>query len=293
MTASAPPVPSPPLPALVSPSWLADHLSDADLRVVDARHFLPTDPRDPAADYARAHIPGAVFLDIDAVADPASPLPHMMPAPDRFAAQVGALGLGDGTRIVVYDHVGGACAAARVWWMFRACGFESVAVLDGGLPKWQHEGHPVDDRPPSVTPMTFTPRAVPPLFASAEEVRDALTGATTRVLDVRGAERFRGEVDEPRPVARRGHMPGARNAPFAELQTGPFNEMAPPDAIRAQVSAAGVDLAAGQPVITSCGSGVTACYTALALHVIGHRAVRVYDGSWAEWGDRADLPIEA
>ncbi|WP_299441555.1 3-mercaptopyruvate sulfurtransferase [uncultured Rhodospira sp.] len=283
-------MPSPASGALVTTDWLADHLDAPDVRVVDARHFMPGDPRDPAEESARAHIPGAVFFDIDRVADPASSLPHMMPPPEVFSSRVRDLGLGDGHRIVVYDHVGGACAAARVWWMFRVFGHEDVSVLDGGLPKWQAEGRPVDDRPPHVTRRHFTPRINAALMADAEAVRAALETGAAQVLDVRSAERFRGAAPEPRSVARLGHMPGALNAPFADLQHGPFNEMAPPDAIAAHFQAAGVDPA--RPVVTSCGSGVTACYSALALHLIGHDRVAVYDGSWAEWGDRADLPVE-
>jgi thiosulfate/3-mercaptopyruvate sulfurtransferase len=281
----------PPFPtgALVTTDWLADHLDAPDVRVVDARHFMPNDPRDPAEEYARAHIPGAVFFDIDRIADADAALPHMMPSPEVFAARVGDLGLGDGQWIVVYDHVGGACAAARVWWMFRVFGHADVSVLDGGLPKWQAEGRSIEDRPSPITPRSFTARADASMIADAEAVRAALESGAAQVVDVRAAARFRGEQPEPRPVARLGHMPGALNVPFGDLQQGPYNEMAAPDAIRAHVSAAGIDLS--RPVISSCGSGVTACYTALALYLIGHESVAVYDGSWAEWGDRADLPV--
>jgi len=278
-----------PFGPLVSTDWLAEHKSDPDLRVVDARHFMPNDPRDPAEECARAHIPGAVFLDIDRVADPESALPHMMPSAEDFAAAVGALGIGSGDRVVVYDHVGGACAAARVWWMVRAFGHEAVAVLDGGLLKWQAEGRPISDTPTAPSPRAFTATPVTGAFVDAATVLARLTDRAAQVVDVRGAGRFRGEDDEPRPVARRGHMPGAVNAPFGDLQCGPYNQMADPDAIRAHFAAAGVDLS--RPVVTSCGSGVTACYSALALTLIGHQQVAVYDGSWAEWGDREDLPV--
>lgn len=282
-------MPSPASGALVTTDWLADHLDAPDVRVVDARHFMPGDPRDPAEEHARAHIPGAVFFDIDRVADPDASLPHMMPSPEVFSARVRDLGLGDGHRIVAYDHVGGACAAARVWWMFRVFGHADVSVLDGGLPKWQAEGRPLDDRPRLTKPRHFTARADWRLMADAEAVRRALESGAAQVVDVRAAARFRGEQPEPRPVARLGHMPGALNAPFGDLQQGQFNEMASPEAIRAHFAAAGVDLS--RPVMTSCGSGVTACYSALALHLIGHESVAVYDGSWAEWGDLEDVPV--
>jgi thiosulfate/3-mercaptopyruvate sulfurtransferase len=278
-----------PFGPLVSTDWLAERLSDPDLRVVDARHFMPNDPRDPAEEYARAHIPGAVFLDIDAVADPDTALPHMLPSAEGFAAGVGALGIGTGDRVVVYDHVGGACAAARVWCMFRAFGHDAVAVLDGGLPKWQAEGRAISDTPTVPSRRAFTATPVTGAFVDAATVLARLTDGAARVVDVRGAGRFRGEDEEPRPAARRGHMPGAVNAPFGDLQTGPYKQMADPDAIRAHFAAAGVDLS--RPVVTSCGSGVTACYSALALSLIGHDRVAVYDGSWAEWGDREDLPV--
>jgi len=275
--------------ALVSTQWLADHMSAPDLRVIDARHFMPADPRDAAEEYAKAHIPGAVFFDIDKIADTTSSLPHMMPSPEMFSSRVRDLGVGDGHRIVVYDHVGGACAAARVWWMFRVFGHTEISVLDGGLPKWQDEGRPLDDRSPHTTRRHFTPRVNAALLASAEDVARHLAAGSMQVLDARGAERFRGEAGEPRPVERLGHMPGALNTPFTDVQTGPFNQMAAPEAIEAQFKAAGVDLS--KPILTSCGSGVTACYSALALFVIGRDDVAVYDGSWTEWGNRSDLPV--
>ncbi|KAA5606744.1 3-mercaptopyruvate sulfurtransferase [Roseospira marina] len=274
---------------LVTTDWLAEHLTAPDVRIVDARFYMPGDSHKAAEEYARAHIPGAVFFDIDAICDPSSTLPHMLPSPELFSSRVRDLGLGDGHRIVVYDHVGGACAAARVWWMFRAFGHREVCVLDGGLPKWQHEGRPVDDREVFATRRHFTARMNAGLLARADDVLRHLEAGSAQVLDVRGPERFRGEVVEPRPSSRAGHMPGAINAPFGPLQTGPFNQMAAPDVIQAQFKEAGVDLS--KPIVTSCGSGVTACYSALALACIGRDDVAVYDGSWAEWGDRVDLPV--
>jgi len=274
---------------LVTTEWLADHLTAPDVRVVDARHYMPGAATDPAEDYARQHIPDAVFFDIDAIADTNNPLPHMMPSPEVFAAKVRRLGLGDGNHIVVYDHVGGACAAARVWWMFRVFGHTEVSVLDGGLPKWLAEDRPVDDRAPHPTPRHFTARANALLLADAEAVARHLRDGTAQVIDARSAQRFQGATPEPRPVARLGHMPGALNAPFADVQTGPHNELASPDEIRARMAAAKVDLT--RPIVTSCGTGVTACYSALALARIGRPDVAVYDGSWTEWGNRSDLPV--
>jgi len=274
---------------LVTTEWLADHLSAPDIRVVDARHYMPGATSHPAKDAAAEHIPGAVFFDIDAIANSDTDLPHMMPDETLFSTRVRDLGLGDGCHVVVYDHVGGACAAARVWWMFRVFGHADVSVLDGGLPKWRAEGRPVDDRPPHPSRRHFTARIQAGLLADAETVAAHLRDGTAQVLDARSRERFDGLAGEPRPVAQLGHMPGALNIPFGDLQTGPYNEMASADVIRARMAAAGVDL--NRPIVTSCGSGVTACYSALALARIGRTDVAVYDGSWTEWGNRPDLPV--
>jgi thiosulfate/3-mercaptopyruvate sulfurtransferase len=274
---------------LVSTAWLAEHLSAPDVRVVDATYFLPNEARDARAEYAEEHIPGAVFFDIDDVKDPASPLPHMLPPPEVFAAKVRRLGLGDGNRIVVYDRRG-LFSAARVWWSFRVYGHEDVAVLDGGLPKWLAEGRPVDDRPVMPSERHFTARLNTLLLRDLEQVQAGLAGRREQLVDARAGERFRGEVEEVRAGQRRGHIPGSLSLPFVELLDPADGTLLPPEALRARFAAAGVDPA--RPVVTTCGSGVTACVLLLGLARIGAGDLALYDGSWSEWGQPDGPPIE-
>lgn len=272
---------------LVSTDWLAEHLDAPDLRVVDASWHMPDSGRDPKAEYAEAHIPGAVFFDIDDIADTSSPLPHMLPSTERFVSRVRRMGIGDGHRVVVYDSLG-LFSAPRVWWMFRVFGHADVAVLDGGLPKWKAEGRPLEDMPPAPRDRHFTARKDLSLVRDVTEVAAAVKLGAEQVVDARSPGRFAGVEPEPRPGLRAGHIPGARNVPYRDLVEAD-GTMKSPEALRALFAAAGVDLS--KPIVNSCGSGVTACALALAQMLAGARKVAVYDGSWSEWGAYADLPI--
>ncbi len=277
--------------ALVDTQWLHDHLDDDGVRVVDATFFLPNSDRDAGAEFAARHIPGAVFFDIDAVCDPATDLPHMLSSPDVFAAQVGALGLGSGHRIVAYDCFAGVSGAMRVWWTFRAFGYDNVAVLDGGLDRWIAEGRPLTGDVTEVRPATFDAGWRPELVRTFDQVRATVDNGDEQVVDMRRLGRFLGDDPEPRECRRFGHVPGSVNVPFVDLME-PVNPVSlrPGIEIKATFERAGVDLT--RPIVTLCGSGVNAAVGAFALYLLGIEGVAVYDGSWAEWGNRDDAPIE-
>jgi thiosulfate/3-mercaptopyruvate sulfurtransferase len=273
---------------LVSTEWLAQRLGAPDIRVVDASFKKPGVTPTAREDYDAGHIQGAVFFDIDEIADTASPLPHMLPSPEKFAARARKLGLGDGNRIVLYGS--SLPGAARVWWTFRAFGHTDVAILDGGLKKWQAEGRPVDDLPPPPRDRHFTARFNSLLVRDKAQVLANVGSRQAQLVDARSQGRFEGTAPEPRAGLRGGHIPGSRHLDHLDLVDAVTGTVKPAEAIKAAFEGAGVDLA--RPVVTTCGSGVTASVLALGLHLIGHRDVAVYDGSWSEWGQAADPPVE-
>ena len=273
---------------LVSTAWLAAHRADPDLRLIDASWYLPDAGRNAKAEYLTAHIPGARFFDIDEITDHRSALPHMAPPPEKFISRLRAMGIGDGHQVVIYDG-SGLFSAARVWWTFRLMGKTEVAVLDGGLPKWRAEGREIEDMPPIVRDRHMTVSRQNHLVKDVTQVAHAAKLGEAEIIDARGAPRFKGEVPEPRPGLRSGHIPGAKNVPYSTL-LNPDGTMKSPADLRAVFEAAGVNL--NKPAITSCGSGVTAAILSLALERIGHRNHALYDGSWAEWGMYDDLAVE-
>jgi thiosulfate/3-mercaptopyruvate sulfurtransferase len=278
-----------PLRVAVATDWLAARLNTPGIRILDASWYLPGSARDAAAEYRAGHIPGALFFDIDAISDQQSPLPHMLPSADDFADRMSTLGLNDSDTLVIYDGSGVNLSAARVWWTFRTFGHNRVAVLDGGMGKWRSEQRPIDQGEVTLPPGNFTARLDARAVRGLADVRANLVSRSEQLVDVRSRGRFDGVEPEPRPGLRPGHLPGSINLPFTELVSGD-GTLLPPETLRRRLTEAGIDLDA--PVVATCGSGTSACALVLSLHSIGHTETAVYDGAWAEWGARADTPVE-
>jgi thiosulfate/3-mercaptopyruvate sulfurtransferase len=269
---------------IVSAQWLKDNL--AKVRIVDASWYMPDDKRDTRKEFEEAgHIPGAVFFDIDGIADHGTDLPHMLPPADQFAREAGAMGIGNDDVVVVYDSMG-IFSAPRVWWTFKAFGHDKVAVLDGGLPAWNAIGGGLEKGPAKPRPAHFTARMDKAIIRDFQQVKDAL--GKTQLLDARSAPRFEGSEAEPRPGLKSGHMPGATNLPWRAVLTADF-KLKDDASLQKLFAEKGVDLRA--PIITSCGSGISAAILTLAVQKLGARQISLYDGSWAEWGGRDDAPI--
>jgi thiosulfate/3-mercaptopyruvate sulfurtransferase len=274
--------------SLVSTEWLAAHLGEPDLKVVDATYYLPHLGRDARAEFEQAHLPGAVFFDIEAISDHGDPLPHMLPDATAFAEAVGALGIGTGDRVVAYGGRG-LIASARAWWMFRVFGHDRVAVLDGGSARWKAEGRPFESGTPIPAPRRFTATAHKELVADLDRMRAILERRDAQIIDARSRGRFGATEPELRPGLRGGHIPGSLNLPYTELFAAADDALRPDAEVRAAFQAAGLDLA--RPVVATCGSGVSAAVLALAMYRLGRRDAAVYDGSWTEWGGRPDTPV--
>jgi len=274
-------------PYIVSADWLHQHLGEPDIRIVDASWGLPAAGFDALGHFEAVHIPGSVFFDQDEIVDKASRLPHTIPPAQEFAAHVGALGISEKHKIIVYEKVS-HFAAPRVWWLFRLMGADKVSVLDGGLQAWQEKGYAVTNAPTPVRPAVFTPDYHASSVVNLAEMREIVAKGEVQIADARGAGRFSGHEPEPRPGMRAGHMPGARNVPYPQLMQEGILKSLPQ--LRQAFEAAGINV--DKPVVTSCGSGVTAAILTLGLQALGNKDVRLYDGSWSEWGGLPDTPIE-
>jgi len=277
--------------ALVSTEWLAEHLSDPDVRILDCTWHHASTNLDGRTQYRGRHLPGSVHFDVDHVADKSNPLPHMLPNAADFAKKVGLLGIGDGNRVIVYDRLCGGAAAARVWWMFRVFGHDNVALLDGGYGKWIKEKLPADMSMVRPEPRSFSATYNSALVRTLGEMRDNLSTGAAQVIDARGPDKFDGTQEDVFPFKKLGHIPNATNIPWADLIHPDTGEFLTPDALAARFAADAIDLE--RPIVTTCASGITTCVVALALYLLGHKTAAVYDGSWAEWGLAEDTPAVA
>ncbi len=275
-------------PALVSTQWLEEHLAAPDIRIVDATWHMPGDDRDAHSEYKEAHIPGAVFFDIDEICDLDNPLPHMLPSPEKMASRMRKLGIGDGNRVVVYDN-SDVRSAARVWYMLKAFGLWDVAVLDGGFQKWKNERLNIEDIPPIPRMRHFTARFNTTRVRDLEHMLENLETAREQVVDARPSGRFLGTDPEPRADLKSGSIPGSCNVFFKDLLNGDDGTFKSPDEIRVIFETAGLNLK--KPIVTSCGSGITASVLLLGLYLIGQKEIALYDGSWTEWGSHPDTPV--
>jgi len=280
-----------PCDALVSTEWLAQHLSDPAVKILDCTWHHPSTNLDGRTQYRGRHLPGSVHFDIDQVADRSNPLPHMLPSAHDFAQKVGLLGIGNSDRVVVYDRHYGGSAAARVWWMFRVFGHDNVAMLDGGFGKWAKEKQPAEMTPVRPAPATFNAGFRPGLIVTTAEMQNLLRSGTAQLLDARGPGKFDGTQPDVFAFKRQGHIPGAINLPWADLVDPNSGILLAPEALAARFTTAGVDLA--KPIVTTCASGIISCMLALALYRLGIPNTAVHDGAWAEWSQLDDTPAAA